>query len=262
MYSKIPMPQFKWNDDDMKYMLVFFPWIGAVIGLLLILWRYIYSHFGVADICYVCIGTLIPIAVTGGFHIDGFMDTMDAFHSYKPREEKLAILKDSHIGAFAVIMLASYGLLFMGAFSQIMNDKAFIVFCAGFFIARCLSGIAVVSFKSAKSDGLLFMFADTAHRTIVRAALYIQLALCMAVLFIVSLPYAVAMIIAAAFCFWYYYVKTKRSLAASQAIRQGILCVYVSALWQWHWVVSLLLFSIFVLNIGMVRIRILIKVVL
>ena len=35
MYSKIPMPQFKWNDDDMKYMLVFFPWIGAVIGLLL-----------------------------------------------------------------------------------------------------------------------------------------------------------------------------------------------------------------------------------
>ena len=54
MYSKIPMPQFKWNDDDMKYMLVFFPWIGAVIGLLLMLWRYIYSHFGVADICYVC----------------------------------------------------------------------------------------------------------------------------------------------------------------------------------------------------------------
>lgn len=88
--------------------------------------------FGVADICYVCIGTLIPIAVTGGFHIDGFMDTMDAFHSYKPREEKLAILKDSHIGAFAVIMLASYGLLFMGAFSQIMNDKAFIVFVQAF----------------------------------------------------------------------------------------------------------------------------------
>ena len=185
MYSKIPMPQFKWNDDDMKYMLVFFPWIGAVIGLLLMLWRYIYSHFGVADICYVCIGALIPIAVTGGFHIDGFMDTMDAFHSYKPREEKLAILKDSHIGAFAVIMLAAYGLLFMGAFSQIMDDKAFIVFCAGFFITRCLSGIAVVSFKSAKSDGLLFMFADTAHRTIVRAALYIQLALCIAVLLIV-----------------------------------------------------------------------------
>ena len=141
--------------------------------------------------------------------------------------------------------------------------KHLLFFVAGFFISRCLSGIAVVSFKSAKSDGLLFMFADTAHRTIVRAALYIQLALCIAVLLIVSLPYAVVMIIAAALSFWYYYVeKQKRSLAASQAIRQGILCVYVSAPWQWLWVVSLLLFSIFVLNIGMVRIRILIKVVL
>ena len=198
MYSKIPMPQFKWNDDDMKYMLVFFPWIGAVIGLLLMLWRYIYSHFGVADICYVCIGALIPIAVTGGFHIDGFMDTMDAFHSYKPREEKLAILKDSHIGAFAVIMLAAYGLLFMGAFSQIMDDKAFIVLCR-LFISRCLSGIAVVSFKSAKAMDCYYV-ADTAHRTIVRAALYIQLALCIAVYY-VSLPYAVAMIIAAALSF-------------------------------------------------------------
>ena len=35
---------------------------------------------------------------------------------------------------------------------------------------------------------------------------------CMAVLFIVSLPYAVAMIIAAALSFWYYYVKTKKEL--------------------------------------------------
>lgn len=106
------------------------------------------------------------------------------------------------------------------------------------------------------------MFADTAHRTIVRAALYIQLALCMAVLFIVSLPYAVAMIIAAALSFWYYYVKTKKELGGITGDTAGYFCVYVSAPWQWHWVVSLLLFSIFVLNIGMVRISILIKVVL
>lgn len=32
MYSQIPMPQFQWKDEDMKYMLCSFPWIGAVIG--------------------------------------------------------------------------------------------------------------------------------------------------------------------------------------------------------------------------------------
>ena len=31
-------------------------------------------------------------------------------------EEKLAILKDSHIGAFAVIMLAAYGFIIYGSF--------------------------------------------------------------------------------------------------------------------------------------------------
>ena len=34
MYSKIPMPRFEWASEDMRYHLFFFPWIGAVIGLL------------------------------------------------------------------------------------------------------------------------------------------------------------------------------------------------------------------------------------
>ena len=36
MYSKIPMPQCDWTDDNMKYVMCFFPWIGAVIGALCI----------------------------------------------------------------------------------------------------------------------------------------------------------------------------------------------------------------------------------
>ena len=38
MYSKIPMPQFAWEEQDMKYMLCFFPWVGGVIGIFLWLW--------------------------------------------------------------------------------------------------------------------------------------------------------------------------------------------------------------------------------
>ena len=30
MYSKIPMPQFEWKEEDMKHVLCFFPWIGIV----------------------------------------------------------------------------------------------------------------------------------------------------------------------------------------------------------------------------------------
>lgn len=212
MYSKIPTPQLEWKEDDMRYMLCFFPWIGAVIGVLIWLWHWLCDRLGIGMICYIAVGMLIPIAVTGGFHIDGFMDTMDAFHSYQPRERKLEILKDPHIGAFAVIMLAAYGLLYLGAFSQITDPRCLAVFCSGFFLARGLSGMAVVSWKSAKTDGLLYMFADAAQKRIVKGALLIQLILCTAWMLYLSLPAGTTAVVAALGSFLYYYYKSKKEL--------------------------------------------------
>ena len=130
MYSKIPMPQFEWKEEDMRYMLCFFPWIGAVIGICLWLWAVLCEKAGIGMLAFTTIGSVIPILITGGFHVDGFMDTMDAFHSYQPREKKLEILKDSHIGAFAVIMLAAYGLIYLGAFSEIRDMDILKTVCA------------------------------------------------------------------------------------------------------------------------------------
>ncbi len=212
MYSKIPMPQFEWKEDDMKYMLCFFPWIGAVIGVLLWLWYELCHNFNIGSICYVLISALIPLAVTGGFHVDGFMDTMDAFHSYQPKDKKLEILKDSHIGAFAVIMLIAYGLLYVGAFSEIKSSEILTVFCCGFFLARCLSGISVVTFKSAKNNGLLLLFADTAHKKVVKTSLYAQLILCVILMLSISFWTGIVVVVAALCSFIYYYYKSKKEL--------------------------------------------------
>ena len=81
MYSKIPMPQFEWKDEDMKYVLCFFPWVGVVIGGLVYLWKMICDRFEIGILCYTLVGIVLPLLITGGFHVDGFMDTMDAFHS-------------------------------------------------------------------------------------------------------------------------------------------------------------------------------------
>lgn len=174
IYSRIPVPQFDWKEEDMKYMLCFFPWIGGVIGILLFLWRRFSCHYGAGNVCDTMVGAAIPLLVTGGFHADGFMDTMDAFHSYQPRERKLEILKDSHIGAFSVIMLAVYGLVYLGAFSEVREESLFRIFCVGFFLSRCLSGICVVSLPSAKNEGMLSYFADSSERNAVKLALCLQ----------------------------------------------------------------------------------------
>ena len=210
IYSKIPVPQFEWKEEDMKYMLCFFPWIGAVIGGCVYFWNHLCGIFHVGAMCYILIGIAIPLIITGGFHVDGFMDTMDAFHSYQPKEKKLEILKDSHIGAFAVIMLVLYGMIYMGAFSEIVDKSLLRIVCCGFFLARCLSGISVVSFQPAKKDGILYLFASKSQKEIVKWALYLQSIACMCFMLWQSLYAGVIVIVAAFFVFAYYYYRTKK----------------------------------------------------
>lgn len=164
LYSKIPVPQFVWNEEDMQYSLCFFPWVGAVIGLCLAGWYVLCERFSIGTLCYAAVGCAIPLVISGGFHVDGFMDTMDAFRSYQSRERKLEILKDSHIGAFSVICLALYYLLYLGAFSEVTVQRNLWVLGAGFFLARSFSGLAVVTFQPAKKDGMLCQFAGSANR--------------------------------------------------------------------------------------------------
>lgn len=212
IYSKIPVPQFEWKDEDMKYMLCFFPWIGAVIGICLFGWSRLCDCIGVGEICRILIGGAIPLIITGGFHADGFMDTMDAFHSYRTKEEKLEILKDPHIGAFSVIMLAVYGMLYLGAFSEVTDTALLKLVCAGFFLSRCLSGLSVVSFPQAKEGGMLFLFADSAGRKAVKWTLCFQGLACIAYMVLQAPRAGILVASAALVAFLGYYRRTKKEL--------------------------------------------------
>lgn len=210
MYSKIPVPQFAWKEEDMKYTFCFFPWIGALIGVLIWLWHCLCGACQIGNICRITVGMAIPLLVTGGFHVDGFMDTMDAFHSYGTKEKKLEILKDSHIGAFAVIMLALYGLLLFGAFSEITDETLLKIVCAGFFLSRCLSGIGAVSFPLAKKDGTLYLFADSSHKKIVKGSLYIQSGVCIGLMLFWSLLAGLFVAAAALLSLGYYFYRSRK----------------------------------------------------
>lgn len=208
IYSKIPVPQFEWKEEDMEYMMCFFPWIGGVIGLAFYGWAVLCEKFAVGTLCYALIAAAIPLIISGGFHVDGYMDTMDALHSYQSREKKLEILKDSHIGAFAAIMLVLYYLIDIAAISEIHTRKAVFAVAAVFFLARCLSGIAVVTLQPAKKEGLLYTFASGAQKEKVKRGLYLQLILCMALMIIISKQYGVAAIIASLLSFLYFKKKS------------------------------------------------------
>ena len=185
-YSKIPMPQFVWKEEDMRYSMCFFPWIGAVIGAILWGWFRLSALLGISTLAFILISAALPLIITGGFHVDGFMDTMDAMHSYLPREEKLRILKDSHIGAFSVICLLGYYLTYLGWISELRSERAVLCFCLGFLLSRILSGLSIVYLPGAKKEGLLYAFSSTAHKKTVRLVLFLLLGVCVLGMVLVS----------------------------------------------------------------------------
>jgi len=159
LYSRIPMPIFEWKEEDMKHNLVFLPWIGGCIGLVCLGMYFLFSRFMIPVLAQVCLYTAMPILITGGFHLDGFMDVQDAKQSFKSKEEKLEILKDPHIGAFAVIRLALFGLVWIASLTVLCegNQKILFVGFMLFFFVRCISSILSLTLKHAKKSGMLHM---------------------------------------------------------------------------------------------------------
>jgi adenosylcobinamide-GDP ribazoletransferase len=152
----------------MKYALCFFPLIGVVIGAVMCGYQYLTAGaVPLGPVAYACLGTVIPLAVTGGIHMDGFLDTVDALSSFQSREKKLEILKDPHTGAFAIIGCGGYLLTYTAVFSELGN-AAFPAGAGVYVLCRAISGWSVVSFPKARKDGLVSTFSRKAEHCVVR----------------------------------------------------------------------------------------------
>lgn len=164
MYSRIPMPPVEWKEENRRYSLALFPLVGAVTGGLLVLWTWLCGLLNAGKWLYAAVCCIIPVAVTGGIHADGFCDVTDAKSSYAPREKKLEIMSDPHIGSFAAIYTILYFLLQFGLFTEIDGVRAALIPACGYVLSRALSGFAAVTLRCAKKDGTLQSFVKPAHR--------------------------------------------------------------------------------------------------
>ena len=207
-YSRIPMPKAHWNEKSMKYAMCFFPMVGVVIAILDLFVWWLAINLKTYNMITAFFLMLVPIMVTGGIHLDGLFDTEDALHSYGDREKKLSILKDPHIGAFAVI----FGLMYiLGGYSLAteIDIEALLSVCFGYVISRELSGLSVVYFPKAKKEGMVSTFAVNADRKgkLVLLAELILTVVCMFTVFIygnIGAAYPAATLAAAAVSFFRY----------------------------------------------------------
>lgn len=210
VYSRIPMPKIERNQKNMKYVLCFFPIIGVVIGGLIYAWGRLCMACGFGQVCFALVGTVLPLIVTGGIHLDGFMDTANALYAYEQKEKKLASLRDSHVSAFAVISLVGYCFLYAAGLTQIWRTDHLLLLAYSFVISRCLSGLSLVWFQAARKEGLSYLIAASAHRQAVRVVLVLVLGGCFIGLILVSPVIGAVMALAAMWVWTYYFYMSRK----------------------------------------------------
>lgn len=196
MFSKIPIPKIEWNKKNMRYMFVFFPLIGVLIGGVAFLWFYFCRQFNVAPLMYSGVAFLLPVLITGGIHIDGFVDSCDAICSYGDRQKRLEILSDPHVGAFGMIYLLAYGLVSIGVWSQIYFTKtSVLMFFLPFVLSRTVGALLSKVEKSAKEQGLMVTFKNKEEKDFSVFFLIFWLVLCLGAMCYCNLYYALFQIV-------------------------------------------------------------------
>ena len=171
-FSAIPMPQIRWDNTNMRYMMAAFPLVGAVIGALWWAWGQVCIAAGLGAMLKGVGFALIPVLVTGGIHLDGFADVIDAQSSHASPERKREILKDPHVGAFAIIGTCCYLMTFAALASELFPYQIPEVACIPV-ISRCLSGFVTVTFRTSKRDGMLASEQASADVRVVRSMLVV-----------------------------------------------------------------------------------------
>lgn len=131
-----------------------FPLVGLAVGLVQAAVLSLAGALGLPALAQALLALAAAAAVTGALHEDGLADTADGFGAGATREEKLAVMRDSRIGAYGVLALVFAIGLKVAAIASLSEDAM----AAALVAAAALSRGAIVpvmgALAPARSDGL------------------------------------------------------------------------------------------------------------
>ena len=105
-FSVLPWPRPVWDEEARPKMPLFLPLLGVLLGGICAAAAYLLRLFALPQPVGGVLLCALPFLLTGGIHMDGFCDTVDALKSRRDLDERRKILKDPHVGSFAVLSAA------------------------------------------------------------------------------------------------------------------------------------------------------------
>ena len=161
MFSVIPVTRDSFSDRHMPLVIPSLPIVGMLIGFL---WYFISEVLLVISMPHMIKTATLLFAsmfLTGFIHVDGFMDTADAFFSHRDIETKKKILKDPNVGVFAVVAVIFVALFQFCSIDAITaNGKTTLLFAYVPIVSRCVVGIATLNMKPLFESGYNASFME------------------------------------------------------------------------------------------------------
>jgi len=156
--TRLPLPNVDFDEKACGRSTLYFPAVGLFLGGLLasLAWGAGFLFPAGIKAALIVVGMVV---LTGGMHLDGFMDSVDGLFSGRPRERKLEIMRDSRVGAFGVIGVICLLLLKYNLLLELPDGVLFKVLLVLPAISRWGMAIAVIAFPYARPDGLGKVYA-------------------------------------------------------------------------------------------------------
>ncbi len=167
--TQIPVVFKQYPDDrTVAGSLIFYPWVGLLIGGCLALVAVMFSSFWPTLPSFFSAAFILSIWVllTGALHLDGLADTCDAWlGGIGSKERTLAIMKDPCSGPIAVVVLFCTLLLKLSAIVSIIEADCLVLLIVAPLIARSVLPALLLYTPYVREQGIAQVLKQYAPKT-------------------------------------------------------------------------------------------------
>lgn len=153
------------NAKSVTIMYGAIPLIGLGIGALQAIFLTVNdTYFSLSPLFTAILMVVIHFLATGGLHMDGVVDTGDAYFSYRDQKKRLEILDDPRIGAFGAMTLVLFVILKIGIlYELLLRGVPFLYIILVPFISRQAVILVFITTNPSKETGIASYFKKTVN---------------------------------------------------------------------------------------------------
>ncbi len=196
LLTVVPVGRRELPDDAQRGAALWLPLVGGLIGIVAAA-AYALGEALLGGFYGAALALTTAAIVTGALHHDGLADMADGLGVRGDHGRRLAVMRDSGIGAYGTLALVAYALLVTGALAQLdAPDGAAAIVC-GHVLGRWAALAQLALLGPARADGLGAAFSATTPALVIGSATAVAITLAAAGI-VAGLAALAAAVIAAA----------------------------------------------------------------